>query len=380
MSQLIYDSSGEIDEHCEVDCACCIDRKCGQGSHYPNECTLGCIDGYTGARCYGKCTYNCTRCEYYAKDICIACYDGYYPGPARNCTSKCLPGCKACTSGTTCTSCKEGYYNTSNLCNSLCPSNCITCSSNTSCMSCKDGYYNGNQKDNIDLPLLNDCTYKCRENCVGCSSYNSCLVCNTGLYGPICAGNCSVGCSADTCDIRTGNCACFPNFTGERCDKCKTGKYGKYCDQQCPRTCKNNVCEKDSGVCTDGCIIDTIIGDKCDVCSTGWYGKHCNLSCSDAKCVTGCEIKEQDDHICRSVSDQQINMVAIVFGTLFAVSFVGNIILVAYLILRKCQQRVNAKTGEEIYENAGVELECGNIANVEGNRTAQGILYFFPSV
>ncbi|XP_060556949.1 cell death abnormality protein 1-like [Ruditapes philippinarum] len=264
---------GEIDEQCRVDCACCIDRNCRRGQWFNDECFLGCIDGHRGARCYALCTHNCTKCPNHAAE-CTACYDGYYPGPARNCTPRCLPGCKTCTSGTTCTSCKDeynndngynncsnrkcpkncncengqcasckdGYYDISNICYSLCPGNCATCSSNTYCGSCKEGYYKGYKNDNVNLPLLNDCTYKCRDNCIQCSSYNSCLLCKRGLYGSTCDKSCSVGCMSNTCDILTGNCACSSNFAWESCDKCKTGKYGNMCDQQCSAGCKGNKC------------------------------------------------------------------------------------------------------------------------------------------
>ncbi|XP_060578559.1 multiple epidermal growth factor-like domains protein 11 [Ruditapes philippinarum] len=328
MFQLVHNTTGEVDEQCKVDCACCKDRKCGPDKSAPTECTLGCIDGHRGARCYEKCTHNCTKCPDRA-DTCTACYDGYFPGSPGDCTSKCLPGCKTCTSGTMCTSCqegyykadgqkdcrncpencncdnvqcascKDGYYDTGNLCNSLCPGNCVMCSSNRECGSCKDGYYNGHQNDNINFPLLNDCTYKCRDNCGRCLSYDKCSLCKTGHYEPNCEKNCSIGCKSNTCDIQTGNCACFPYFAGVRCDKCIIGKYGKMCDQQCPAGCKSNMCERNSGNCTDGCTVDTIIGDKCDVCSTGWYGQYCNISCSfgcksqqceksNGECSNGC--------------------------------------------------------------------------------------------
>ena len=96
---------------CSVDCACCIDGKCGQGKWFPDECTFGCIDGYRGARCYEKCSFECTKCEMSNSKNCSACRDGYYPGPLFDCTSECLPNCKTCTSDSSCTSCKDEYYN-----------------------------------------------------------------------------------------------------------------------------------------------------------------------------------------------------------------------------------------------------------------------------
>ncbi|XP_060600997.1 cell death abnormality protein 1-like isoform X2 [Ruditapes philippinarum] len=355
-----------IDEKCKIDCACCIDRECAPGKWFCNECTLGCIDGHRGGRCYERCTHNCTKCDNRA-DTCTACYGGYYPGPVADCTSKCLPGCKTCTSGINCTSCKDeyyndngridcsyrycpencycenkqcvsckdGYYDTSKSCNSLCPGNCITCLSDTDCGSCKDGYYKGYRNDNINPRLFTDCTNKCPDNCVRCLSYDSCSVCKIGFYGANCENTCSTGCTTNTCDILTGNCNCFSNFAGERCDKCETGKYGNLCDQQCPMGCKGNVCEKDTGDCTDGCTLDRIIGDKCDICP----------------------------------AEQRENTSIVVLGTLFAVSLMGNILLVTGLVLLKYRKRAtnHDKKRGQMFENSGIDLEWDNVPkNTDG--------------
>ncbi|XP_060577271.1 multiple epidermal growth factor-like domains protein 10 [Ruditapes philippinarum] len=362
---------------CTVDCACCIDRKCGAGHFFQNECKLGCIDGYSGARCYEKCIHNCTKCDNFEDtENCTACYDGYYLGPARDCTSQCLPGCKTCTSGTTCTSCKEGYYNdnghkdcryrycsescncennqcvsckdgyydTSINCYSLCPGNCVNCSAYTDCGSCKDGYFKGYKNNNISFPLLNDCTYKCQDNCIRCSSYDSCSVCKSGLYGSYCKKNCSAGC-INTCHILTGNCDCFPNFAGERCDRCKAGKYGNMCNQQCSAGCKADVCDKDSGDCTDGCVIDIITGDKCDVCSAAL---------------------EQ--------SNQLPTKTFAALGTILVLSIIGNIVLLVILVrlIRRIRVFDNDNTTEQHYENTGIKLEIGHSVNVI-NTSSQAI-------
>ncbi|XP_060580565.1 protein draper-like isoform X2 [Ruditapes philippinarum] len=412
MFQLVYNTSGEIDEKCKVGCACCKERQCRRGKFYQDECTLGCIDGYDGLRCYRKCSNNCIKCPHYS-DTCTACYDGYYPGSARDCTSNCLPGCKTCKTGTTCTSCKEGfynadgqndcrnrycsencncesnqcvsckggYYNTSNLCNSLCPSNCIMCLSNTDCGYCKDGYYIGYQDDNTYKTFLNDCTHKCRDNCIRCSSYDSCSVCKTGHYGPKCGVSCSIGCMSNTCDMKTRNCDCFPNFAGVRCDKCKTGRYGNICNQQCSAGCKGGVCERESGNCTYGCTVDTISGVKCDVCSTGWYGQNCDIYCSvgcknkqceksNGECSYGCLDNFEGRQCNQYMPEQSVNTAAVILGTGFAVSVVIIIILV---ILWKCRKRANGNstTRGPLNVYSGIELECesstnaGNVRNHE---------------
>ncbi|XP_053379932.1 multiple epidermal growth factor-like domains protein 10 [Mercenaria mercenaria] len=309
---------GVID--CTVGCACCKNQRCGPIGYFPEgNCYDGCIDGYRSARCYQKCTYNCTKC---AADIntCTECFNGYFPGPSSDCTAKCLPGCETCTSNTACTkckdeyynangftdcryrycpkncvcqqslciSCKTGYYDISASCSGICRGNCVTCSSRDTCDVCKDGYFNGHQFDIINRPLLTNCTLECRDNCERCSSYNTCLQCKTGRYGPTCQEECSIGCEKNECLIDTGNCNCSPNFSGDKCDQCQIGKHGNLCEKQCSLGCKANVCHKESGECLDGCIVDTIIGKTCNECSTGMYGAFCNKTCpsgcKDGKC------------------------------------------------------------------------------------------------
>ncbi|XP_060562242.1 proprotein convertase subtilisin/kexin type 5-like [Ruditapes philippinarum] len=206
---------------CQVECACCVDKKCGQGRWYKNECTSGCIDGYWGARCYKECSHSCKKCK---DNFCIECNDGYYMNSPGTC-SKCLTGCKICTSGNTCTSCKnkyyndnghndcrnrvdicpqncnckdnqcesckEGFYDPSNSCISSCPVNCITCSSNKTCEICKDGNYNGYGYGNSSRRLRNDCSHVCPDNCDECTSYNNCTVCRSGFHGLRCEQQCS---------------------------------------------------------------------------------------------------------------------------------------------------------------------------------------------
>ncbi|XP_060580607.1 variant-specific surface protein VSP4A1-like [Ruditapes philippinarum] len=161
MFQLVNNTTGGIDEQCLVDCACCIDRVCGPGHYFSNECYIGCIEGHRGARCSQLCSHNCTKCTSRA-DSCTACYDGYYPGSARDCTSKCLPGCKTCTSETTCTSCKEGYYNAAGQSYCNCAEHCYC--ENNQCISCKEGYYD----------TSNLCNSICPGNCVMCSPNTNC--------------------------------------------------------------------------------------------------------------------------------------------------------------------------------------------------------------
>ncbi|XP_060600689.1 uncharacterized protein LOC132754109 [Ruditapes philippinarum] len=66
-----------------------------------------------------------------------------------------------------------------------------------------------------------------------------------------------------------------------------------------------------------------------------------------------------------SSSEQSATTTAVSLGTFLAVAVVVNIIFVVTLILRKYRKRVNDtyKAKGPVYENSGIEMECGNSAN-----------------
>ncbi|XP_053378697.1 multiple epidermal growth factor-like domains protein 10 [Mercenaria mercenaria] len=317
MQQSVY---AVIDPKCTMNCTCCKDQICGPGPFYAEgSCKKGCIDGYRGARCYEKCTFNCKRCAN-STDRCSVCYNGYYPGPMYDCTSKCSPGCETCSSESVCTKCKDynhnadnstdcpytycthkckcqktkcmscidGYYDKTTSCSKSCPDNCVSCSSEETCDKCKNGYFNGYAFDNTSLPRLDNCSHECRAHCTHCTSYDTCLKCVPGRYGLICNETCSAGCNSTDCLIRSGQCTCAPNFVGNDCKDCKVGKFGNMCEKNCSSGCKSGICNKQSGYCLKGCIIDSIVGKTCNACSVGKYGEYCNTSfpknCNDNEC------------------------------------------------------------------------------------------------
>lgn len=69
--------------------------------------------------------------------ICTACDSAFYL-----LQGKCVPcdvSCQTCKDNTLCLTCKQGYYNTSNinyaLC-TMCPAGCKICTSGSSCSAC----------------------------------------------------------------------------------------------------------------------------------------------------------------------------------------------------------------------------------------------------
>ncbi|XP_053378673.1 cell death abnormality protein 1-like [Mercenaria mercenaria] len=271
----------EHDTTCYDNCDCCKNNICHTDEKYNwnNVCKHGCIGGHRGARCYEICSYNnCLSCLK-RPDNCDKCYEGFYPGPIKDCKSECPSACKECISNTSCTSCKDGYYDkegsttcqyhicpencecngsvcvtckngffdTAAKCSRECPPNCVACSSKNLCDECKNNFYNGYEFDNNAGPLFNNCTLRCKDACTKCHSYDNCLLCVKGKYGQKCQDNCSVGCKDRICHIKYGDCICSSNFVGDKCNECVNGKYGTNCNTDCPENCKNGKCKKKFG-------------------------------------------------------------------------------------------------------------------------------------
>ncbi|XP_053378690.1 receptor-type tyrosine-protein phosphatase alpha-like [Mercenaria mercenaria] len=326
-NSLVFGDGNEIAE-CKINCACCKNQDCGPKGYFSEgNCYQGCLDGYHGARCYQKCTYNCTKCDQVVHE-CTSCYEGYYPGSKRDCTEKCPIGCKSCNSSKICTECKEdlynangstdcpfsrcplhceceegmcisckaGYYDASSECTKTCPSNCVSCSSRDTCEVCKAGHYNGHESDNDNNVLLNNCTHECRTNCSSCSSFEECLQCESGKYGIICENECSVGCKNRVCLKKNG-----------KCEACLKGKYGETCSLPCPYNCHNNTCYKETGYCF--ACNGNYDGNECNNCKAGFYGPSCNETCSSqclnstcdkatGQCHFGCKSNYSGDKCC----------------------------------------------------------------------------------
>ena len=108
--------------------------------------------------------HSCLACPSYCPNCqdplnCLSCNNGYYlsNGTCKECTTQYCFNCDAGKSNI-CTVCMNGYYLSKSHCKS-CPVNCDICDNGTSCMSCSDGYF---------LSSDGVCT-SCLKNCDKCS-------------------------------------------------------------------------------------------------------------------------------------------------------------------------------------------------------------------
>lgn len=165
------------------------------------------------------CSNSCKTCEV-ASNLCRSCFDGFYYDGATSCIS-CMANCLTCSSGITCTTCKNGYIfdNGAGACvlNINCSTigNCTTCTSTTGCTQCVSGYNATNITtcspvcgDGVKLPFEN-CDDGNAVNGDGCSL--NCTIepahyCAISGLGSLC-GNCSLHCTqctnASTCQTCT---------------------------------------------------------------------------------------------------------------------------------------------------------------------------------
>ena len=138
-----------------------------------------CFDGYT----FDSANYNCTLSPGYCLN-------------SQNQSQKCgdaMTNCLNCSSNTTCTICKIGFFlNTSNLCSpcSNLTADCTQCNS-THCVNCAlpkvliNATLCSLPMDPQPLPTPNEVSVTCEDpNCITCQTGNSsiCLRCSSSLY------------------------------------------------------------------------------------------------------------------------------------------------------------------------------------------------------
>ena len=121
----------------------------------------------------------------------------------------------------------------------------------------------------------------------GYTNYPVCEVCSKNIFLEACTSECDmfVNCSGQgRCDGRTGECLCYPGWTGERCSEfyyvdCPSGYTGLGMECQ---PCSKNVF---TGECAEECDMFVNCSGhgrcngmtaKCD-CYNGWDGDNCNI-------------------------------------------------------------------------------------------------------
>lgn len=83
------------------------------------------------------CNANCSTCSV-AATTCTGCVDGYFVNSGSVC-QVCATGCKACTVSA-CSSCFDGYYLSATSC-VPCLSNCSTCTNAIACLTCATTHF-----------------------------------------------------------------------------------------------------------------------------------------------------------------------------------------------------------------------------------------------
>ncbi|XP_058502469.1 laminin subunit beta-4 isoform X2 [Solea solea] len=235
--------------------------------HDPQSISLmcNCREGHTGSRCdrcapgyYGDLTLPKISCEE------CHCNNNINPEDRDACdtlTGECLR-CLHNTMGTSCQSCKPGYYG------------------NALVQDCKECSCDRRGTKVIHCPLGSSCF--CDERTGQCP-------CRTGVMGVLC-DTCEDGywnldgssgcqpCGCDPvnsasiiCNKVTGQCPCLPEFGGRQCDECGENHFGNP-DLQCI-SCECNLegterpsCDPETGECL--CRAGAT-GILCDECASG---------------------------------------------------------------------------------------------------------------
>lgn len=147
--------------------------------------------------------------------------------------------CAECSSNTTCSTCKVGYFGeiSDQQCSAGCRNHeCRKENGECSSASCLSGYYGDFC---CEYGKYSNCSLSCPSHCKKCTSEFSCSECVIGYYGETCSLPCSDGCLKEYgCLKENGHCRyslCLYGHYGESC--CPYGTYGN-CSETCPNNCK----------------------------------------------------------------------------------------------------------------------------------------------
>jgi len=243
------------------------------------------------------CPAGCSYCL--NPNSCETCLNGFTLDSSKSCL-RCAPLCKTCASTdlSTCTSCLDGYYESSGVC-VRCSDNCVTCTtSSANCLTCRPGYY-----------VSSGACIPCVDNCVSCNPVTAtdalCDSCRKGfVYSSVsqscvkCVAGCSVcnpervyecvSCATGFETVTTNNtvtCTKCPNncntCSSGTCQECRTGfrLSNNTCVAQCRLPCQD---------CSD------VDPTNCTSCVGGYTfnNQTCvpDLTCNSNKTCTSCPL------------------------------------------------------------------------------------------
>lgn len=176
-----------------------------KGRRLGQEARVGCekcIQGFFAAPksenegnyfiCY-ECPKTCVACEYFAGEAtgeyseaysCSKCAEETYLSPedpeeeVKHTCEPCLDGCKQCSDGETCSTCKNKYYIDEESKCENCVENCKSCQNGNSCDFCSNGFFKKSSSDPPEAPICR----KCLDNCIQCFNREYCYLCKEGYH------------------------------------------------------------------------------------------------------------------------------------------------------------------------------------------------------
>ncbi|XP_050097931.1 laminin subunit alpha isoform X1 [Anopheles aquasalis] len=221
----------------------CVPCNCSSAGSTSTICDVtgrcSCLDNFGGRQC--------TAClaGYYQYPECLPCNCNSYGSSAKSCTSEGQCQCKDNFDGKTCQSCREGFYNFPACEECNCDpagviarfAGCGSVPAGELCQ-CKERVH-GRICDKC-RPLYWNLTATNPHGCQDCECFID------GTIGAL-----------DTCDTKTGQCACKPSVKGRQCAECKDGTFDLFgsslfgckdcgCDIG---GAANKVCNKETGQC-----------------------------------------------------------------------------------------------------------------------------------
>ena len=277
-----------------------------------NSGSCGCVSGYalnSSNQCQA-CSVSITNCLTCSNTTyCNSCGSGFTVGTSSNGQRSCqscsstIAGCLTCSSNTVCLSCNTSNLFTLNSTTGKCDcssgyilntagtacqacnvtlSNCLTCISTSNCTSCKAGFYKSTQANGVNC---SSCTQ--HTGCLECSNLQTCTLCNTAANFQL---------NGNTCQCKSGY---FLNSTSNQCQVCTVwSAQCLTCSTTGCLTCAANYVLNGTG-CKQSCNITGCVACQnvtaCATCGPNFY-----LSNKKCYCSTGYTLVNNSCQACNS--------------------------------------------------------------------------------